>query len=226
MKVPRHKRTWPRSSAFTRLELAITVLLVALIAFVALSMRKAVRLHADPVECGSNLTYVGLALRIWANDHGDKFPTMVSTNLGGSQEYAETGQVFRHYLSLSNQLGSPLKLVCPADSRRASRDWASLANANVSYFINLDAEDRDEGKLLVGDRHLDGKPSKVGSMLVLTTNTSLSWGPSNHGERFGNLVLVDGSVHGVYTPEFHAPELTRFVQKSLTGAVSNRLEFP
>ncbi len=216
----------PCSSAFTRLELAITVLLVVLIAFVALSMRKAVRLHADPVECSNNLKYVGLALLIWANDHNDKFPTTVSTNLGGSQEHVETGQTFRHYLSLSNQLGSPLKLVCPADSRRASRDLPSLTNANISYFINLDAESRDGGKLLVGDRHLDGKPSKVGDLLVLNTNSSLGWGPFNHGEKFGNLMLVDGSVHGVYTPEFYGPELTRFVQKSLTGTVSNRLEFP
>lgn len=216
----------PCSSAFTRLELVITVLLVVFIAFVALSMRKAVRLHADPVECGSNLKHVGLALLIWANDHNDKFPTTVSTNLGGSQEYAGTSQAFRHILSLTNQLGTPTKLVCPADSRIASRDWLSLTNANISYFISLDAEVREGGMLLLGDRHLDGKPSKVGGLLVLNTNSSLGWGPSNHGEKFGNLMLVDGSVHGVYTPEFYGPELTRFVQKSLTGTVSNRLEFP
>jgi len=220
VKVQHHQARLLRSSAFTRLELVITVLLVVLIIFVALSMRKALRLHADPVECANNLQYVGLALRIWANDHGDKFPTMVSTNLGGSQEYAETGQVFRHYLSLSNQLGSPLKLVCPADSRRASRDWASLANANISYFISLDAEDRGGGMLWIGDRHLESRPSQSGSLLVLTPKTSVNWGPALHGEMAGN-VMIDGVVQPVY-----APELTKFVQKSLTGTVPNRLEFP
>lgn len=215
-----------RSSAFTRLELAITVLLVVLVALLALSMRKAVQRHADPVECGDNLKHVGLALLTWANDHNDMFLTLVSTNLGGSQEYVGTSKAFRHLLPLTNQLGTPTKLVCPADSRIASRDWLSLTNANISYFISLDAEVREGGMLLLGDRHLEGKPSKVGSLLVLNTKSSFGWGPANHGEKFGNLVLVDGSVHGVYTSEFYAPELTRFVQKSLTGTVSNRLEFP
>ena len=149
MTIARQYEGFRLSAAFTRLELVVTILLVVLIVLAAMSMRKAVRLHADPVECGSNLTHLGLALRLWASDHDDKFPTMVSTNLGGSQEHAETGQVFRHYLSFSNQLESPLKLVCPADSRRASRDWASLANANVSYFLSLDAVDRDGGILWI-----------------------------------------------------------------------------
>ena len=220
MRAPRQKGIPQCSSAFTRLELVITVLLIVLVGYVALSMRKAVRLHTDPVECGNNLMHVGLAMRIWANDHTDKFPTMVSTNLGGSQEYAEAGLVFRHYLSLSNQLESPMKLVCPADSRRASRDWASLMNSNISYFISLDAEDREGGTFWSGDRHLDSNPSRPGSLLALTRKTSARWGSGLHGDLGGN-VLIDGIVQPV-----GAPELTKFVQKGLAGIVTNRLEFP
>ena len=220
MNLQHHHARLLRSSAFSRLELAIIVLVVVLITFVALSMRKAVRLHADPVECGSNLTHLGLALRLWANDHEDKFPTMVSTNLGGSLEHAETGRVFRHYLSLSNQLESPLKLVCPADSRQASQDWASLTNANVSYFLSLDAVDRDGGMVWIGDRHLESHPARTGSLLVLTPTASVHWGPTLHGEMVGK-VMVDGVVHSVGTPE-----LSKLVQRGLSGTVSNRLEFP
>ena len=221
MKAPHHKGRSLRSSAFTRLELVITVLLLVVMVFILLSVRKGVRGHADPVECGNNLKHIGLALRIWANDHDGKFPTMVSTNLGGSQEYAETGQVFRHYLSLSNQLGSPLKLACPADSRRASRDWDSLTNSNISYFMSLDAEDRGGDMFLIGDRHLESNPSRTGSLLVLTPKTSVHWGSALHGEMGGNLVPVDGSAQPVYTAD-----LAKFVQKSLTKNPTNRLEFP
>ena len=221
MKTLHHLKRPVCLSAFTRLELAIVVLLVVIVAVLVLSVVKAARGNAHLIQCNTNLKEVGLALKIWANDHNDHLPVTVSTNLGGSLEYAMNVQAFRHFLTVSNELGSPLKLTCPADSRWSSRDWSTLANNNLSYFISLDAEERDAGMFMLGDRHLDGGTNTVGNVLTVTAKSHLSWGTANHGERVGNIVLVDGSAHQIWEAELH-----KYVLTNAANAVSNRLEFP
>ena len=67
------------------------------------------------VQCVNNLKQIGLAARIWSNDHGDKFPA--------------------DFLSLSNELVAPKVLVCPGDAMKTqAADWSQYnASANVSY---------------------------------------------------------------------------------------------
>ena len=57
---------------------------------------------------------IGLAARIWATDHDDKFPPDFS--------------------SMSNELASPNILVCPGDSSKTrAMSWAQFGPENVSY---------------------------------------------------------------------------------------------
>ena len=99
--------------------------------------------RSSRINCTSHLKGIGLAFRMWSNDHNDEFPMRVSTNEGGSREFSSTTEVFRHFQALSNELNSPKLLVCPLDSeRRCAQDFKTgLANRNLSYFLCLDADE-------------------------------------------------------------------------------------
>ena len=66
------------------------------------------------IQCVNNLKQIGLAARIWANDHQDVLPT--------------------DFVTMSNELSTPKILVCPADTaRKAAGNWQEFGGSSVSY---------------------------------------------------------------------------------------------
>ena len=85
--------------------------------------------EAMSVQCVNNLKQFGLAVRIWAGDQNGVWPP--------------------DSLSMSNELNTPMILVCPADTNRvAASNWQSFTAANCSYeyltpsVTNADTEPR------------------------------------------------------------------------------------
>ena len=69
---------------------------------------------AQSITCINQLKQIGLAARMWSNDHNDTFPP--------------------DFLSMSNELASPKVLTCPADRRRtAMLSWSDFDPKNVTY---------------------------------------------------------------------------------------------
>ena len=104
------------------------------------------------------------------------------------------GQLFTHFMVMSNELSTPKILVCPNDQRRtaAANFWPALADANISYFVNLDATaEGPPGRLLSGDANLTN--AQTTKVVVLSTNQSLGWSKESHRRR-GWLLFVDGHV--------------------------------
>jgi hypothetical protein len=95
------------------------------------------------------------------------------------------------------ELPKPRILVCPADHREPASSSQSLADSNVSYFVNLDADETRPQVLLAGDRNLsvNGAPAQSG-LLTLTTNDHLSWTGELH-RGVGNVAMGDASVQNV-----------------------------
>jgi prepilin-type processing-associated H-X9-DG protein len=149
--------------------------------------------------CNCNLKQIGLSFRIFANDHSGTFPMGVSTNKGGSLEYLAANEMFRHFQVMSNELSTPVILICPTDARKAVKSFSVLSNTNISYFVGADANDKFPQSLLAGDRNLMTNGVPVGSgLLTLTTNVTVGWTAAMHNGR-GNAALGDGSVTG-FTP--------------------------
>jgi prepilin-type processing-associated H-X9-DG protein len=170
----------------------IVVIVVLFAVFMPAMSNRSVR--APRIMCANNLKQVGLAFRIFANDHGDTYPMNVSTNKGGSLEYVATGEVFRHFRAMSNELSTPRILICPSDTRKAASSFLTLSNTNISYFVGLDAADSFPQMLLSGDRNLMTNGVPVGSgLLVLTTNSVVGWTSAVH-QNSANILLGDGSV--------------------------------
>ena len=69
---------------------------------------------AMSIQCVNNLKQLGLAARMWADDHNNIYPTNVQQT--------------------ATYLKTPSVLVCPADTaREAATNWASFTSANCSY---------------------------------------------------------------------------------------------
>jgi prepilin-type processing-associated H-X9-DG protein len=153
--------------------------------------------RAPRINCASNLKQVGLAFCVWANDHDDKFPMAVSITKSGSMEYIETGEVYRHFQVMSNEVISPKILACSADrERKRATNLVSFNNRNLSYFVGVEADESNPDMILSGDRNITGGASAKGHLLIFRTNSSAGWSKALHNTQ-GNVALADGSVQQV-----------------------------
>ena len=129
--------------AFTRIELVVTVLAVGLIIGLSVLWARQTMRKSRDEACLNNLKEVGIAFRLWPPGQSDAYPMQYPKDRGGTRELIGTGQVFVHFRALSNELQSPKILVCPADKQKmvAPNFGEGFSDANVSYFVGLDAKE-------------------------------------------------------------------------------------
>jgi hypothetical protein len=85
---------------------------------------------AQRISCVNNMKQIGLAARMWSNDHNGKFPPS--------------------FLSMSNEVATPKVFVCPGDgSVVKALDWAEFSEANVSYEYLLPGISENEAAQVV-----------------------------------------------------------------------------
>lgn len=147
------------------------------------------------ISCYSNLKQIGLAFRMWSNDHGDKFPWEVSSENGsdGTKEFLKTDDVWRHFQAVSNELNTPKVLRCFDDKERTRvLDFAALNNSHLSYFIGIDSNTSNSQSILAGDRNVVVSNKLVKGQISVERDVSLEWTSSIHNKN-GNFVLADGS---------------------------------
>ena len=184
-----------KDGAFTFLDLLIVLVTVGLVAVLYLAWVSQARARPSRINCISNLRQVGLGFRMWSNDHNDTFPWNVSTNDGGTKEYAGTTEVFRHFAIASNEFSSPRILACPVDQGRARATAfdASLNNGNVSYFVGLDSDEAKPASILSGDRTITTNGFLTAGFLTISTNSRVRWAKGLHTD-VGNIAQGDGSA--------------------------------
>lgn len=120
------------------LSIALMISILPAMLLPALSRAKG---RAQEINCRNNMRQMALACKIWAVDNGNQFPFNVSTNKGGTLEFATPSESggdpngYRHLTVMSNELSVTKILICPADTKKAAPDFSSLGPENVSYEI-------------------------------------------------------------------------------------------
>lgn len=201
----------------TLLDVMVAIVVVLLLAVLLLSSTSRPRVRATRINCVSNLKQVGLAFRMWSNEHGDQMPMAVSTNSGGSKEF--NGEVVYHFLAISNELSSPKVLIC-AEDKQATRttNLAALTSRNVSYFLGLDADESKLQMVLSGDRNITNGLPLTNHIMQFPGTNAVGWTKAIHNKQ-GNIGLADGSA---------AQVTTSLLQRQLADPsnATNRLAIP
>lgn len=162
------------------------------------------------IACAGRLMNISMGFRGSAMDHDGELLFRVSTNKGGSAEWSATDNVYPHFLTISNWISTPSILVCPSDRSRASskaNTFREVSNANISYFINLDALENGNS-ILAGDRNIDGASHLSNRVFLITSSSPVEWSKDMHGYQ-GNIARGDGSVTSCSNGNFKS-----FVQQS------------
>ncbi len=188
-----HRGSKPR--AFTLIELVVVITMLAVIGAMLLPALAKAQSTAQPANCANNLKRIGIAFRLFATDHGGRFPMSVTTNQGGAGDWLGASanmlpaNTFRVFVVLSNELATPKTVKCPSDSGRiAPSNFVAMANLTdfskgakngaVSYFVNPDADESRPLVILAGDRDITNttlNPSVGGSTAYSKQSPGLKW---------------------------------------------------
>ena len=199
-----------RNMALTIVEVLVVIAVLAVATAALLSALAAAKRKPQKVNCVNNLKQVILAFKMWSSDQTDNYPMQVSSANGGTKEFIETGNVISTFQIMSNELSTPILLACPNDSKHfRATDFSSTAFTakNISYFVGVDATEKNPQNVLVGDDNfiIDRVPAKSG-VVRLSTNIFIRWSSERHvspdshfwtapAEKYiGNIGFVDGSV--------------------------------
>jgi prepilin-type N-terminal cleavage/methylation domain-containing protein/prepilin-type processing-associated H-X9-DG protein len=192
-----------RFGAFTLVELLVVIAIIGILAALLLPVLSQAKARARRIECVSDLKETGLAFHIFANDHGGRYTTQVSTNDGGSLEYVTAGyQIvnrpfyfsFQHFRPLAGSLVTPKLLVCPSDLQRwSATNFDQFNNWNLSYEIGLVTDPNNPNAILACDRGLPARPlCGHNSILHIPALFPCPWDGLHN--RLGNILFSDGHV--------------------------------
>jgi len=182
---------------FTLVELLVVIAIIALLAALLLPALSGGEKRARQIVCINQLRQIGVGFQSFAHDHNSKFPTQVSTNDGGSLEFAQNSYLitgafyfeYRHFQPLAGFIENTRLLVCPADTRLAATNFATLQNSNLSYFVGLNADYGQPMSILSGDGNLASSSSLVKG----PGGGRLTWNWQLHGFK-GNVLFSDAHV--------------------------------
>jgi type II secretory pathway pseudopilin PulG len=204
------KTSGQNKCAFTRLELIVTLSVLALVGGLVLLplLTKATR-AAKLQRCQDNLRQIGQGWLQYPAGHENKWPWELQVEKGGTRHLTNAAS---NFLVLSNSMKTSA-LVCPADPvLKPMTDWSEAPNVTASrppgrgtsYFVGIDAVLR-RPTLLAGDHDLGGTTPNTSCRnfnqnvaASLTRGQAraglLQWTNRLHKRAEGNILLTDGSI--------------------------------
>jgi hypothetical protein len=167
-----------RALTFPEVLVVVAILVVFVYMFLpVLAQNIRGRNRSRGIYCVMNLKQVNLSFRIWEGDHDNKYPMGISVTNGGAMETTATGDVVNCYRVMSNELSTPMILVCPADwKKNSATNFGDDFNAShISYFIGVDAEESYPQRIMSGDGNflINGSLMQPG-LVPYSTNTSIA----------------------------------------------------
>lgn len=209
------------TAALTLIEVVVVIVCLVIIAAILLPALARTHRRSSRIGCVNNVKQVGLAFRMWSNDHGDKFPFFASVTNGGTMELVSQGWVFPHFQVVSNEVNDPKVLLCPKDAERkpATNFNSDFNDWKVSYFVGVDASELKPSTIIAGDRNLAvGNVRLRHGLAGLANSDPVRWTSTIHSNQ-GNIALADESVQQLSSQGLQRAFLD-------TGLATNRLVLP
>ena len=145
--------------AFTLVELLVVIAVLALFVAIQLPALAGTRANVSRVQCSDNLKRIGVAFRIWAENHAGRMPMATPGRQGGASEavgrtaiaslfqnnlltvtttgfYMSGGGVFSMFAVMSNELATPKILYCPSENAASSAAAGTAIGPQGTIFGN------------------------------------------------------------------------------------------
>ncbi len=192
------KRGASQQAAFTLLEVMVVLVVVFSLIAIALPQLAKLKAKSSRITCANQLKNIGLAFRAFSTDNADRFPMAFGTNQGGSSNYVQSPEMFRHFKCVSNELSSTLILRCIENGVRRSEEvtWDKLSNANIDYLVGVDAQLESPNRWLAGDRFLETDAPVSNYLVHLQPRAKFHWLAKPHHYE-GKVVFSDGRVERI-----------------------------
>jgi hypothetical protein len=143
-------------------------------------------------------------MKLWADDHGGKYPWLIDQAQGGGKPNGTDNAMVNFQFSIaSNELSTTKILLCPTDiKRQAATNFFVCDLTNVSYVLGNDADEIKPKHIMAADRGLGGfdvtglpDNSACYTIAFPGGGQNAKWSKSVcHGANAGNFALSDGSV--------------------------------
>ena len=192
------KRIQKQKKAFTLIELLVVIAIIAILAAMLLPALAAAKRKAQRISCVNNLRQIGIAFRMYGDDHNDQYPQLVPVASGGAMEYVThsgyttpgNGYVeSMPFVVMSNTVDNPAILACPSDSGTGAGSGTHAAATNwVQFYANsanaVQTTPQQQGDMFVsyflgGDAQDTQPQSIIAGDRNIGNNTSAGGGSSS-----------------------------------------------
>jgi prepilin-type N-terminal cleavage/methylation domain-containing protein len=210
------------TTAFTLIELLVVVAIIAILASLLLPALAGAKAQGRDAACINNLKQLGLGIRLWDGDFGDKYPWNVPVSdggAGGSSDWTDNLRI------CSNQVVNTKILVCPSDLQRTpASSWGIMeGNLNVSYLIGKSFTQAGTQDIVVGDFNVIGGGGGLDATWNVFMGSSIdaAWDLNLHGYK-GHFAMGDSSVVLTHTPDLREMISTLLTTGMMTNVVLSK----